>query len=175
GALRGDLGRGEIARGGGASAAPERWPQQLLRGSWEYRQFAEIAWVVLDDDSGVEILRDLFETVERRERRGAIGVEGGHAVTVVILMEVGEIAAEEHVALLFQPDQQGVMAGRMPGRVQHDDGAVAEHVLVERCGLDLAAAADPVCKIRGVHPGSRLCGCECVPIALADQERRFRK
>ena len=119
---------------------------RLLRGGRECRQFTDVARVVLDDDGGFEVRRDLLEAVDRSQCRCVVGVECGHTVVFVIFPEVLEIATEQHVAHLSQPDQQAVMAGRMSRRVQHDDGAVAEHVLVGRERFDLAFAFDPILK-----------------------------
>src|SRR5437660_6006008 len=82
----------------------------LLRGDRERRQFANVASVVLDDDDCFQIRCDLLEAVERSYARGAIGVKARHAVAVVVFMEVSKVAGEQHIALLFQPDQQAVMA-----------------------------------------------------------------
>jgi hypothetical protein len=70
-------------------------------------------------------------------------VEPGHAVRVVILAEVRGIAGDDHGARLRQLDQQAVMARRVPGRVEHDYAAVAEHVLVVHERLDLVLALGP--------------------------------
>src|SRR5215470_7665253 len=125
-------------------------PRGLLRGGRECRQFTDVARIVLDDDGGFEIRRDLLEAIDRGQCRCVVGVESGHTVAFVIFPKVLEIATEQHVAHLSQPDQQAVMAGRMSRRVQHDDGAVAEHIFVQRHGFDLAAAADPIGKRRGI-------------------------
>ena len=55
---------------------------------------------MLNDDSGLQVLRDRLEALNRCERRGAIGVERRHAVPVVVLVEVREVSGEEHVAAL---------------------------------------------------------------------------
>ena len=67
------------------------------------------------------------------------------------------------------------MTGRVPGSVQHDDAAVAEHVLVPDDGLDLPAAADPMREIRRIDAGIRLGFIQGVPVAFADQQCRLRK
>ena len=67
------------------------------------------------------------------------------------------------------------MSGRMSRRIEHDDAAVAEHILVARYGFHGAAAADPVRHRRGVRAGRRRRGRKRIPIAFADQERRLRK
>ena len=87
---------------------------------------------------------------------GAVVVERGHAVRVVVLAEVHGVAAEDHGARLRQLDQQAVMARRVPGRAQHDHAAVAEHILVERERLDLALALDPALERLEVHALGRL-------------------
>ena len=104
---------------------------------------------MLDDDGRLGTRHDLLDAVERSQRLGAIGVERGHAVSVIVFAEVHEIAAEQHVSRLRQLDQETVMAGRVPRRIQHDHAAIAEHILVERNGLDLALAFDPICERRG--------------------------
>src|SRR5215467_2732771 len=161
------------------AAAPSRLAHilncALLRGGRERRQLSEVALIMLDDDGRLEIGRDLFETLDRGDGLGAVGVEGGHAVLVVVLTEVREIATEQHIAGLRQLDQQGVMPGRVPRRVQHKHAAITEHVLVERHRLDLALALDPARERLRVHAGAWLSAGQRIPVALADQERRLRK
>src|SRR2546427_5760517 len=117
----------------------------LLRGGRERRQFANVAPVVLDDDDCFQIRCDLLEAVERSYGRCAIGVKARHAVAVVVFMEVSKVAGEQHIAVLFQPDQQAVMARCMPGHVQHDDGAVAERS--EEHTSELQSQSNLVCRL----------------------------
>jgi hypothetical protein len=114
--------------------------------------------------------RDLLEALERSDGLRAVVVEGGNAVRVVVLVEVREVAGEEHVALVLQLDEQRAVPRRMAGRTQDHDGAVAEHVLVQRQRLDLAARADPLLEAIDVRP--RHLRVDAVPISLADEQRR---
>src|SRR5262249_44064731 len=101
-----------------SAGAPSR--RRLLHDGRECLQFTDVARIVLDDDGGFEIRRDLLEAIDRSQCRRAVGVECGHTIAFVIFPEVLEIATEQHVARLSQPDQQAVMAGRVSRRVQHD-------------------------------------------------------
>src|SRR5262245_9982530 len=96
----------------------------------ERRQLAYVPRVVLDDHGGLEIRRELLEAIERSQRLRAVGVEPGHAVRFVVFVKMREIARKENIAFLLQLDEQAVVTWRMPGRVQHQDRPVAEHVLV---------------------------------------------
>src|SRR5450759_4304870 len=87
----------------------------LFRGGGERRQFAHVARVVLNDDGGFEICRELFEAVDRSQAIRAAGVEPRHAVAIVVLVKMHEIAGDQHVACLFELDQQAVVARRVPG------------------------------------------------------------
>src|SRR5207244_13233614 len=95
------------------SSGLQRNRSPLLRRRRERRQLPEVALVVLDDDGGLEVRRNLLETVDRSQRLGAVGVEDGHAVAVIIFLKVREVAREHHGALLLQPHQQALMARRM--------------------------------------------------------------
>ena len=95
---------------------------------------------MLDDHGRIGIRRDLLEPLERRDRLRTIIVEPGHPLRVEILAEVRGITGDDHGTHLRQLDQQAVMARRVPGRVEHDHAAVAEHVLVVRERLDLVLA-----------------------------------
>ena len=80
----------------------------------------------------------------------------------------------EHVAHLLQLHQQAVMTGRVTGRVEHDHGAVAEHVLVAGTGSTLPPpliqlANGAVLALRRLGVGQH------VPVALADQQRGLRE
>ena len=46
---------------------------QLLCGSRENRQFADVARVVLSDDSGIRVRRELLESIQRRQCFSAAG------------------------------------------------------------------------------------------------------
>src|SRR6185436_6121086 len=105
---------------------------------------------------GPESLRKLLEAVDRSQRIRAADVEPWHAVAVVVLVEMHEIAGDQEVAFFSQLNQQTVVARRVSGGIQDHDAAVPEDVLVRRQGLDLAAAADPVREWRSVHAGGRL-------------------
>ena len=61
---------------------------------------------MLDDHRRLEILRDRLETLDRRDGLGAIDIERGHAVAVVVLVEVRQIAGQEQVAHLRQLYEQ---------------------------------------------------------------------
>src|SRR5262249_49272471 len=135
----------------------------------ECRQFTNVARIVLNDDGGFEIRRYLLEAIDRSQCRRAVGVEFGHTIASVIFPEVLEIATEQHVSHLSPPYQQAVMAGRMSERVQHADGAVAEYILVQHHGFNLAAAADPVRKWRGIGHRIWIWTGQHVPITFADQ------
>jgi glutaminyl-peptide cyclotransferase len=171
------LARTTDAGTGAAPVPPYRcFAFRLLRRRWEHRELADVALVMLDDDGGFEVSGDLLEAVQRAQCVGVVGVEHRNAVGVVVLPEVREVTGEQHVTLLLQLHQQDVMAWRMPGRVEHDDGAVVKHVLVPRHRFHLAAALDPGGERRGIGPGVRLGGVgQLFPVALADQERGFRK
>ena len=49
---------------------------------------------MLNDHSGLEILRDPLETIDTRQRGRAIRVEGGHPVALIVLAEVRQIITE---------------------------------------------------------------------------------
>jgi hypothetical protein len=118
---------------------------------------------------------DLLHAVERGQRLRASGVERRHAVGLVVLVEVGEVAGDDDRPHLLQLHEQAVVPRRVAGRREDDHGGVAEHVLVERQHLHLAGAADPVRERRGRRVGRRLRARDDVPVALADQQRRTRK
>ncbi len=61
---------------------PQRRPR-LLRGDRERRQFTDVARIVLDDDGGFEIRRDLLEAIDRSQCRCVVSVECGHTVVFV--------------------------------------------------------------------------------------------
>src|SRR5262249_35992280 len=147
----------------------------LLRGGRERRQFTHVARVVLDDYGRLEARGDLLEAVDRGERLRAAAVEGGHAVGVVVLLEMREIAGQEQVALLLRIHQQAAMARRVPRGVQDQHGAIAEHVLVSHQRLVFPASAHPVRERRRIHARRRLGIAHRVPVALADQEHRLRE
>ena len=88
---------------------------------------------------------------------------------------MSEVAGEQHIAGLRQLHHQAVMTGRMAGRVQHQHGAVAKHILVQSQRLDLALAFDPVREWLWVHTRRGLRTGQRIPITLADQERRLRE
>src|SRR5206468_7454474 len=88
---------------------------RLLRGGRERRQLAHVARVVLNDDRGLEICRELLEAVDRREALRATGVEPRHTVVLPVLVKMHEVARDQHVALLLQLDEQGVVPWRVPG------------------------------------------------------------
>src|SRR6516164_2796201 len=85
------------------------------------------------------------------------------------------VAGEDHGAHVLELHQEDVMAGRVPRRIEHHDGAVPEYVLIEPYRLDLAAAADPVGEVRVISAGDL--GCvgvdQHVPVALADRSVDF--
>src|SRR6516162_9055243 len=148
---------------------------QLLRRGRERRQFANVARVVLDDYRRLGIRRDLLKALERRDRLCAIIVEPRHAVRVVILAEVGCIARDDHGARLRQLDEKAVMARRVPGRVEHDHAAIAEHVLVVHERLDLVLTLGPTLEWFVVHALGRVGARDPIPVALADQQQRLGK
>src|SRR5262249_41207138 len=123
----------------------------LLRGGGKRRQLADVAHIMLDDDRRVERRRDLLEAIERGGSLGAVRIEGRNPVRFVVLVEMHEVAAQEHHALLLQAYQQAAVAGRVAWRAENDHRAVAEHVLVERERLVLAPAGRPARERRSVY------------------------
>jgi glucan phosphoethanolaminetransferase (alkaline phosphatase superfamily) len=75
------------------------------RGGGKRRQLADIARVVLDDHGGAQVPGNRLETMERGQRIGAVGIPGGHAVDLVILTKMRGVAAQQHGAGLWEPDQ----------------------------------------------------------------------
>jgi tripartite-type tricarboxylate transporter receptor subunit TctC len=146
----------------------------LLRGRRERRQLRDIARVVLDDDGRLQVLGDALDPLERGDRLGAVVVEAGHAVALVVLVEVRRIAEQYDRPLLLQPHEQRLVTRRMARRAQHHHRAVAEHVLVGGLRLDLAGAAEPVLEARDVRARHGLGRGERLPFLLADEQRRVR-
>src|SRR5215470_17849560 len=110
------------------AAAPSKLAYQreraLLRGGRECRQLSKVALIMLDDHVRLKIGRNLLEALDRGDGLGAVAVEGRHAVLLVVLAEVREIAGEQHIAGLRQLDEEAVMTGRVSRRVQHQHGPV---------------------------------------------------
>src|SRR5689334_2597181 len=67
--------------------------RQLLCRRGKRRQFFDVAGVVLDDDLGLEVVRDLLDALHRSDRLRAVVVERGHAKRIVVLAEVHRITA----------------------------------------------------------------------------------
>src|SRR5262249_54978281 len=141
---------GSLARSPGMT----RLDRALLRRGREGRELADVAGVVLDDYGGVEVLCDLLRPLDRGDGLRAIGIEVRYALEVVVLGEMCHVAGEDHGAHVLELHEEDVMAGRVPRRIEHHDGAVPEHILVEPHRLDLAAAADPVGEVRVIGAGS---------------------
>jgi hypothetical protein len=66
--------------------------------------FVEVTRVVLDDDGRPGARHDLLGAVERSQRLGAIGVERGYAVGVIIFAGSYETVAEVRETL----EEQGI-------------------------------------------------------------------
>ena len=66
------------------------------------------------------------------------------------------------------------MARRVTRRVEHDDGAVAEDILVAGQRLRFSTAADPIGERRGTRSRSLRVSQE-IPVAFSYQQRRLRK
>src|SRR5262249_6877176 len=92
----------------------------LLRGGGEGRQLADVAHVVLDDDGGLEVRGHLLHPLDRGNRRGAVEVEPRHAVALVVLAEVDQVAGEQHRAHVLQPHEQGAVARRVTRHPEND-------------------------------------------------------
>src|SRR5262245_21093645 len=127
----------------GPSCRASHAASALLRGRREGGKLADVAHVVLDDEGRLQVRDDLLHALDRGDRRGAVEVEDRHAVTVVVLAEVDQVAAEQHRAHVLQLHQQAGMARRVTRHPENDHAAVAEHVLVSGQRLDLPAFADP--------------------------------
>ena len=66
-------------------------------------------------------------------------VEAWNAVHRVVLLEMRQVARQQHIAHAFEFDQQAVVPGRMAGGVDYNDGAVFKYILVTGQGFELAA------------------------------------
>src|SRR3954470_12317957 len=68
----------------------------LLRRRGERRQLVDVAGVVLDDDGGLGVGRELFHAVDRGDRLCPVEIEPRHAAGVVILVEMHGVAGDQH-------------------------------------------------------------------------------
>src|SRR5262245_47073832 len=132
--------------------SPLRRPRpSSASGGRERRQLPDVAHVVLDDHGRLQVRGELLHAIERRDGLRAVVVEPRHAVALVVLAEMHEVAAQNHWAHVLQPHEQGAVAGRVARCLEHDDGAVAEHVLVGHERLDLAGGAHELFESRDVR------------------------
>src|SRR5689334_24254206 len=83
----------ELERCPKTGAALTNSTRQLLCSPRKCRQFFDVAGVMLDDDLGLEVVRDLLDALHRSDRLRAVVVERGHAKRIVVLAEVHRITA----------------------------------------------------------------------------------
>src|ERR1700692_3037258 len=87
------------------------WPlavpnQPLFGERRKYRQLFDVAGIVLDNEGRLQVRCNLLDALDRSHRLGAVIVERGYAVRIVVFVEMHRVARQDDSTHLRQLDQQ---------------------------------------------------------------------